>query len=67
MGDTYRLFCVGCGKRVSNDVPDSVVIRAVYVCPECIEAKRLVFPEKNAVVSIEEGRRGRGKEDPFPS
>lgn len=31
-----RLFCFGCGKCVSNQVPDDTVVRAVTICPECI-------------------------------
>jgi hypothetical protein len=30
---------------VSTDVPDTTVLRAVAVCPECIEKKRIIIPE----------------------
>ena len=40
-----RLFCWSCAKSVSNEVPDETVLRAVCICPECIEAKKVVFPE----------------------
>lgn len=33
-----RLHCWCCGKSVSTDVPDETVLRAVAICPECIEA-----------------------------
>jgi hypothetical protein len=39
-----RLFCYICTKSVSNEVPDDTVVRAMLVCPECIEAKRIIFP-----------------------
>ena len=32
-----RLFCHFCHKSVSNEVPDSTIIRAVLICPECVE------------------------------
>jgi len=38
-----RLFCWTCAKSVSNDVPDDTVLRAVAICPECIEAKKVIF------------------------
>jgi len=37
-----RLYCYFCGKSVSNEVPDKTVVRALLVCPECIEAGRMV-------------------------
>jgi len=40
-----RLYCWFCHKSVSNEVPDETVLRAVVVCPECIEAKKIIFPE----------------------
>jgi len=40
-----RLFCWCCHKSVSNELPDDTVLRAVAICPECIEQKRVVFPE----------------------
>jgi DNA-directed RNA polymerase subunit RPC12/RpoP len=32
-----RYFCYFCGKSVSSELPDDSVIRALLVCPECIE------------------------------
>jgi hypothetical protein len=32
-----RLRCFYCGKSVSNEVPDSTIVRACLECPECIE------------------------------
>ena len=32
-----RLHCYSCGKSVSNEVPGDTVVRAILVCPECIE------------------------------
>ena len=39
-----RLCCYFCGKSVSSEVPDTTVIRAVLVCPECIEAEKIKIP-----------------------
>lgn len=38
-----RLRCFGCTKSVSNEVPDTTVVRAILHCPECYaeESKRL--------------------------
>lgn len=32
-----RLFCVRCEKSVSSDLPDTAILRAACICPECIE------------------------------
>jgi DNA-directed RNA polymerase subunit RPC12/RpoP len=40
-----RYHCYFCGKSVTTELPDDSVIRAVLVCPECIEAKRILLPE----------------------
>lgn len=40
-----RLFCWSCAKSVSNEVPEDTILRAVCICPECIEAKKVIFPE----------------------
>jgi hypothetical protein len=32
-----RLYCHGCFKSVSNEVPSTTILRAVVFCPECIE------------------------------
>ena len=45
-----RLFCFGCGKSVSTEVPDETILRACCVCPECIprmmreDAKTILSP-----------------------
>lgn len=41
-----RLYCWFCGKSVSNEVPDETVVRAVCVCPECIERERIILSEE---------------------
>jgi len=46
-----RLQCYFCGRSVSNEVPQDTVVRALLVCPECIEAgieagKVQVVPER---------------------
>ena len=40
-----RYHCWFCGKSVTTPVPDDTLVRALLVCPECIDAKRIVFPE----------------------
>ena len=32
-----KLFCFECGKSVTNEIPDSVIFRAIAQCPECID------------------------------
>lgn len=41
-----RLYCYFCGKSVSTDVPRETVVRALLVCPECIEDGRVTVPNK---------------------
>ena len=31
-----RLYCFECGKSVTNEMPHSVIFRAIAQCPECI-------------------------------
>lgn len=45
-----RIYCYFCGKSVSSVVPDDTVLRALAVCPECIEAGRIVVPESLKVL-----------------
>ncbi len=33
-----RLPCFYCSKSVSSELPEEAVVRAICVCPECIEA-----------------------------
>ena len=40
-----RYYCWECRKSVTSELPDDSVIRAVLVCPECIGAGRVIFPE----------------------
>lgn len=32
-----RLHCYNCHKSVSNEVHDSTIVRALILCPECID------------------------------
>ena len=32
-----RLRCVLCWKIISTEVPASTIVRAVAICPECVE------------------------------
>lgn len=43
-----RYPCFLCGKSVTSELPDDSVIRACLVCPECIEARRVTFPDEVA-------------------
>ncbi|HEY6415293.1 MAG TPA: hypothetical protein VIX41_03615 [Acidimicrobiales bacterium] len=40
-----RIYCYFCGTSVSTEVPEETILRAVAVCPECIEAERILIPE----------------------
>ena len=40
-----RLWCWFCHKSVSTELPSDTIVRAVCVCPECIEAKKIHFPD----------------------
>lgn len=37
-----RYVCYFCGKSVSSELPNDSIIRAILVCPECIEAKKII-------------------------
>jgi len=41
-----RYHCYECEKSVTSELPDDSVIRALLICPECIEAGKIIFPEK---------------------
>lgn len=36
-----RLRCTFCSKSVSTEVQDRTIVRAILVCPECLEAGRV--------------------------
>jgi hypothetical protein len=40
-----RLHCYFCEKSVSSELPDHSVVRAICVCPECIEKGAINIPE----------------------
>ena len=40
-----RYFCWCCHKSVTSELPDDAVVRAISVCPECIQEKKILFPE----------------------
>lgn len=40
-----RYHCHFCGKSVSSELPHDSVIRAILVCPECVEARKIIIPE----------------------
>lgn len=39
-----RYTCYFCGKSVTSELPGDAVIRALLVCPECIEKGRIYVP-----------------------
>ena len=45
-GMKMRLYCATCQKSVSNELPDDTVVRALLVCPECIEKGKIIIPEE---------------------
>jgi hypothetical protein len=49
-----RYTCYFCGKSVSTPMPDDSVIRALLVCPECIDRGAIVIPEKKTEDTVEE-------------
>lgn len=40
-----RYYCWFCGKSVTSELIDDSIIRAILVCPECIQAKKIIIPE----------------------
>jgi hypothetical protein len=62
-----RYPCYFCGKSVSSELPDDSVIRAMLVCPECIEARRVIIPDTDVRPLRQPGDRadrGRTPKDP---
>ena len=49
--------CWFCQKSVTSELPEDAVIRALLVCPECIEKKRIVFPDDDAEQEAPRGRK----------
>ena len=40
-----RYYCNFCGRPAMSPVPDDTIVRAILVCPECIQAGKIIFPE----------------------
>lgn len=40
-----RYHCYFCGKSVTTEMAHDSVIRAILVCPECIQAGKVRFPD----------------------
>lgn len=40
-----RYYCHFCHKSVTSELPDDSIIRAILICPECLEEGKLIFPE----------------------
>lgn len=49
-----RYHCWFCGKSVTSELPLDAVIRALLVCPECIDADRITFPDEEHRPTVEE-------------
>jgi len=41
-----RYFCWFCSKSVTSELPNDSVIRAILICPECIEEKEVIIEEE---------------------
>jgi len=52
-----RYPCWFCRKSVSSELPDDSVIRAILVCPECINKEKILFPESEVHVTWKKGNR----------
>lgn len=48
-----RYPCQICGKSATSELPDDSIIRAVLICPECIQAGAVKFPEPEPVTTEE--------------
>ena len=44
-----RYPCYFCGKSVTSELPHDSVIRALLVCPECMEKGEIVIVDKEPV------------------
>ena len=40
-----RIYCWFCMKSVSTELSQDAEFRAVAICPECVEAKKVIFPD----------------------
>lgn len=49
-----RGWCWFCQKSVTSDLPDDAVIRALMVCPECIDRKRVIIPDDDEAEAARE-------------
>lgn len=38
-----RYQCYICGKSVTSELPNDATIRAILICPECIEKQEIIF------------------------
>lgn len=37
--------CYGCGKAVTSPLPEDSVVRAILICPECLEQGKITIPD----------------------
>lgn len=52
---TDHVRCSRCGKRVSNEVPGELIVRAFVECPECIKAREenlMIEHQRQRVVTL---------------
>jgi hypothetical protein len=52
-----RYSCWFCKKSVTTELPDDSVIRAILICPECIDAREVIILEKGENHEVPKMRR----------
>ena len=35
-----RIHCIDCKQSVSNELPENAIVRAVSICPKCLEKQQ---------------------------
>lgn len=55
MPNTLRLRCTFCSKSVSTEVHDRTIVRAILVCPECLELGRVIIMDFKATSEESKG------------
>lgn len=48
-----RLFCYFCSVTVSTEVPEDTLVRALLVCPECIQKGEILLPDRVVKKALE--------------
>jgi DNA-directed RNA polymerase subunit RPC12/RpoP len=58
-----RYACFFCGKSVTSELPNDSVIRALLICPECMEDEKIIIPESETTTVENMKRRSDGKKN----